>query len=152
MQNDDLDSSLEPLVSALRELPQSDPRAVKRVLARVRLDDGRPNARLRALRRLFAQRPAWWAAAAVIVIGVGVTLFARSAVHPGRDAVISADNGVLPVAERTGLDAAADERDSADRMVARQFVMESDQARQVALVGDFNQWNPQQHRLHRDGR
>jgi 1,4-alpha-glucan branching enzyme len=47
---------------------------------------------------------------------------------------------------------AVEESSPSDRMVARQFVIESERARQVALVGDFNQWNPERHRLHRDGR
>ena len=152
MQNDELDSSLEPLVQRLRELPESDPRAVKRVLARVRQDDGRPSARRRALRRHFVQRGGWWAAAAVLVVGAGVTLFSRADL--GRTALapetIAFDTGgaptVVPVRHDTSDDLVS------DRLVEQQFTIESGQARQVALVGDFNQWNPRRHRLHRDGR
>jgi hypothetical protein len=154
MQNDDLDRSLLPLVHALRELPESDSRAVKHVLARVRLDDGRPTARRRALRRYFAARSGWWAAAAVLVVGVGVTLYARSseAPSPGAEAlVVRADDlgdpaPVLPPSREPGEDAMI-----TDRLVARQFFIDYRQARQVALVGDFNQWNPREHRLQRDG-
>ncbi|MGH7712439.1 MAG: hypothetical protein ACREOG_14210 [Gemmatimonadaceae bacterium] len=148
MQNDDLDSSLQPLVDKLRELPESDPRAIKRVLARLRQADGLPNARRRALRRTFAQQAGWWAAAAVLVLGAGVTLLARSGAPPQ-----ASELAVAPVAPSIPEGGAfGDEATSADRLVARQFEIESRQARQVALVGDFNQWNPQRHRLLRDGR
>ncbi len=153
MQNDDLDSSLRPLVHALRELPDSDPRSVKRVLARVRQDDGRPNARRRALRRYFARRSGWWAAAAVLVFGAGVTLFARSTAQQeqrGAPVVLpSADLSDTPVVPALAPPDAYE--GTSDRLVARQFFIDYGQARQVALVGDFNQWNPRQHRLHRAG-
>ncbi|MGQ0639724.1 MAG: hypothetical protein ACT4P6_02985 [Gemmatimonadaceae bacterium] len=144
--NDDLDSSLHPLVDTLRVLPESDPRAIKRVLARIRQADGMPNARRRALRRHFADRAGWWAAAAVFVLGAGVALFSRSAER----AQISDAPPIQSPAPAA--DTGGDEGVPADRMVAREFVIESDQARRVALVGDFNQWNPQRHRLHQDSR
>lgn len=155
MQNDDLDSSLQPLVHALRELPESDSRAVKRVLARVRQDDGRLNARRRALRRYFARRSGWWAAAAVFVLGAGVTLFTRAAMQPGQpDAMVTLPpidlSDTAPIVP-TSTQPDAYEGAIADRLVARQFFIDYGQARRVALVGDFNQWNPRQHRLHRDG-
>ena len=154
MQNDDLDRSLLPLVHALRELPESDSRAVKRVLARVRLDDGRPSARRRALRRFFAARSGWWAAAAVLVASVGVSLYARSSEQQSQGAEplvvqavdLGAPASVLPTSREPG-----EKEMSTDRLVARQFFIDYGQARQVALVGDFNQWNPREHRLHRDG-
>jgi hypothetical protein len=147
MQNDDLDSSLEPLVSKLRELPQGDPRAIKRVLARIRQADGMPNARRRALRRHFSVRAGWWAAAAVLVLGAGVALFARTSDRTAP--LAAAPSEVVPSAVA---DTGYDEPVQSDRIVAREFAIESAQAREVALVGDFNQWNPQRHRLHRDGR
>jgi AMP-activated protein kinase-like protein len=152
MQNDEIDSSLQPLVDRLRELPESDPRAVKRVLARVRQDDGRPNARRRALRRYFSRRSGWWAAAAAVVAAAGVTLFARAAVQSSTyesATLIPAvsDGAPTPVV----LAADTDDSLSAERLVARKFTISSRDARQVALVGDFNQWNPRRHRLHRDG-
>jgi len=148
MQTDDLDSSLQPLVNKLRELPEGDPRAVKRVLARLRQADGLPNARRRALRRYFVERTGWWAAAAVLVVGTGTTLFARAASRAvadeqALDQVIAKVETRAPVPDDTG---------APDRLVSRRFVIESEQAREVALVGDFNQWNPERHRLHRDGR
>ncbi len=153
MQNDEIDSSLQPLVDRLREMPESDPRAVKRVLARVRQYDGLSNARRRALRRYFARQGGWWAAAAVVVVAAGITLLARAAVlssaHETATLIPAVDTvGTPPVMQ--AVDAAGD--DSADRLVARRFSIESLKARQVSLVGDFNQWNPQRHRLHRDGR
>jgi hypothetical protein len=152
MQNDEIDSSLQPLVDRLRELPESDPRAVKRVLARIRQYDGRPNARRRALRRYFSGRSGWWAVAAVVLFAAGVTLFARAAVlssaHESARVIPLVDSGgptpVLLAAEN-------DDSLSTDRLVARKFTIKSLDARQVALVGDFNQWNPRRHRLHRDG-
>ena len=154
MLNDEIDSSLQPLVDRLRELPESDPRAVKRVLARIRHYDGLPNARRRALRRYFSRQSGWWAAAAVVVAGAGVTLFARAALqssaYEGATLIPAVDDGsatpVLPAAD------AGEDSLSAERLVARRFTIESRQAHQVALVGDFNQWNPRQHRLHRDGK
>jgi hypothetical protein len=148
MQTDDLDSSLEPFVNKLRELPNGDPRAIKRVLARIRQADAMPNARRRALRRHFATRAGWWAAAAVLVFGAGVALFARST-DRATTQLADAPNEQLSV---PAADTGVDDPVHADRMVAREFAIESEQARQVALVGDFNQWNPQRHRLHRDGR
>ncbi len=153
MQNDEIDSSLQPWVDRLRELPESDPRAVKRVLARVRQYDGLHNARRRALRRYFARQGGWWAAAAVVVVGAGITLFARGAVlSRARESAT-----LIPTVDSVGtqlvtqaVDAAGD--DSVERLVARKFTIESLNARQVSLVGDFNQWNPQRHRLHRDGK
>ncbi len=155
MPNDEIDSSLQPLVDRLRELPESDPRAVKRVLARVRHYDGLPNARRRALRRYFARQGGWWAAAAVVVAAAGITLFARAAVLARANETVTlisaTDSGATsPVFH--AVDSANDDSLSTDRLVARRFSIESLKARQVSLVGDFNQWNPQRHRLHRDGR
>ncbi len=148
MQNDDLDSSLHSLVDRLRELPEGDPRAVKRVLARLRQADGLPNARRRALRKHFAERAGWWAAAAVLVLGAGVTLFSRTASRAEADA-LALEQEIAKVETRAP---ASDDTGAADRLVSRRFVIESEQAREVALVGDFNQWNPERHRLHRVGR
>lgn len=145
MQNEELDSSLNPLVTQLRRLPESDPRAVKRVLARVRLADGMPNARLRALRRHFAQRAGWWSAAAVLTLAAGAALFMRTrGVAPAE----APELAVSPPHPPLGV--VVDDATN-DRIVSRQFAIENQQARQVALVGDFNQWNPARHRLHRDG-
>lgn len=144
MQNDELDSTLQPLVDELRRLPDSDPRAVKRVLARVRQADGMPNARRRALRRHFVQHAGWWSAAAVLTLAAGTALFAR----PRAVTTAAAEQAVPP---HPPLGVVVDDGRS-DRMVSRQFAIENQQARRVALVGDFNQWNPSQHRLHRDGR
>lgn len=152
--NDELDSSLHPLVERLRALPESDPRAVKRVLARIRQYDGRPNARRRAVRRYFSRQSGWWAAAAVVVVGAGLTLFARAA---GRSSaresatLIQAVNeaGATPVVSAAL--GSGDDSLSSDRLVARKFTIESLRAREVSLVGDFNQWNPERHRLRRDG-
>jgi hypothetical protein len=145
MQNEELDSSLEPLVAQLRRLPESDPRAVKRVLARVRQADGLPNARRRALRRYFTQRGRWWSAAAVLTLAAGGALFMRT-----RDAASAGQTDLAVSPPHPPIGAIVDEGTS-DRIVSRQFAIENQQARQVALVGDFNQWNPARHRLHRDG-
>jgi hypothetical protein len=148
MQTDDLDSSLQPFVDTLRQLPDSDPRAIKRVLARIRQADGMPNARRRALRRYFVERGGWWAAAAVLVAAAGVTVVQRGASRSLADAQ-ALDQEIAAVETRAPV---ADDTATADRIVSRRFVIENDAARQVALVGDFNQWNPERHRLHRDGR
>lgn len=151
MQNDELDSALQPLVDKLRELPESDPRAVKRVLARIRQNDGRPNARRRAMRRYFS-RQGGYAAAATIVAAVGFSFLTRAALlSRGEETatLIQAvdTGGTVPV-----IPAAASADDSAERLVARKFSIHSADARQVSLVGDFNEWNPSRHRLHRDGK
>jgi hypothetical protein len=146
MQNDELDSSLEPLVAGLRRLPESDPRAVKRVLARIRQADGMPNARRRALRRHFTQRAGWWSAAAVLVLAAGAALFTQTR------AAASDEPAELVVSPPHPPIGAVVDESAADRMVAREFTIENQQASQVALVGDFNQWNPARHRLQRDGR
>jgi hypothetical protein len=154
MLNDEIDSSLQPLVDRLRELPESDPRAVKRVLARIRHYDGLPNARRRALRRYFSRQSGWWAAAAVVVLGAGVTLFARAALESNAyesATLVPAVNDGSPTPVVRAADAGEDSL-SAERLVARRFTIRSLEARQVSLVGDFNQWNPRQHRLHRDGK
>lgn len=154
MQNDEIDSCLQPLVNSLRELPESDPRAVKRVLARIRHYDGRPNARRRALRRYFSRQSGWWAAAAVVVVGAGVTLFARAALRSSAyesATLIPVVGDGSPTPVLSAVDAGEDSL-SAERIVARRFTIRSLEARQVSLVGDFNQWNPRQHRLHRDGK
>lgn len=154
MLNDEIDSSLQPLVERLRELPESDPRAVKRVLARIRHYDGLPNARRRALRRYFSRQSGWWAAAAVVVLGAGVTLFARAALqsstYESATLIPLVDDG-SPTPVVRAADAGEDSL-SAERLVARRFSIRSLEARQISLVGDFNQWNPRQHRLHRDGK
>ena len=152
MLNDEIDSSLQPLVDRLRELPESDTRAVKRVLARIRQYDGRPNARRRALRRYFSRRSGWWAVAAVVLFAAGVTIFARAAVLSSAYEKAT----LIPLVDSGGptpvlLAAENDDSLSTDRLVARKFTIKSLDARQVALVGDFNQWNPRRHRLHRDG-
>jgi hypothetical protein len=153
MQNDEIDSSLQPLVDKLRELPESDSRAVKRVLARIRQYDGLPNARRRALRRYFSRQGGWHVVAATVIVAVGVSFFARAAVlsraNETATLIPAVDSGgTTPV--MPAVDANAD--DSADRLVARKFTLRSLNARQIALVGDFNQWNPRRHRLHRDGK
>ncbi|MEW5916892.1 MAG: hypothetical protein AB1762_10820, partial [Gemmatimonadota bacterium] len=119
----------------MRRLPESDPRAIKRVLARIRQADGMPNARRRALRRHFTQRAGWWSAAAVLMLAAGAALFTRS-----RPAATDerAELAVSPPHPPIG---APVEDTAADRMVSRQFTIDNQQARQVALVGDFNQWN-----------
>lgn len=152
MQNDEIDSSLQPLVERLRELPESDPRAVRRVLARIRHYDGLPNARRRALRRYFSRQSGWWAAA-VVVLGAGVMLFARAALQSSsyESATLIpavADGSPTPVVRAAD---AGEDSLSAERLVARRFTIRSLEARQISLVGDFNQWNPRQHRLHREG-
>lgn len=153
MHNDELDSSLQPLVDRLRELPESDPRAVKRVLARVRQYDALPNARRRALRRYVARQGALWAAAATVVVAAGVSMFAgaamRSRANETAQLVPAVDTGAAaPILRAVD---AGDDSLSSERLVARRFTIESVEAREVALVGDFNQWNPRRHRLHREG-
>ncbi|HJU74685.1 MAG TPA: glycogen-binding domain-containing protein [Gemmatimonadaceae bacterium] len=123
---------------------------MKRVLARVRQDDGRPSARRRALRRHFAQRAGWWAAAAVLVFGAGVTLFMRADLGPR---IAETPEPIAIDSETSVVQASLDPTElGPDRLVEQQFTIDNGQARQVALVGDFNQWNPRRHRLHRDGR
>jgi 1,4-alpha-glucan branching enzyme len=86
-------------------------------------------------------------AAAVLVAAAAGAVFMRGAADSPPSAVAS-DAMIAPAADYS---ATVADREAGDRVVAREFAIETDNARQVSLVGDFNQWNPDRHRLHRDG-
>jgi hypothetical protein len=117
------------------------------VLARVRQDDRMPNARRRALRRWLGEPRVRRAAVAAVAAAAVLTLYLRDSTDEATGSQSSDAVVLAPAADYSTpvVDAAA-----ADRMVAREFAIETADAQQVALVGDFNQWNPERHRLHRD--
>ncbi|MGQ0538750.1 MAG: hypothetical protein ACT4R6_07365 [Gemmatimonadaceae bacterium] len=158
MQSDDLDRPLHAFVERLRALPRIDSAAVKHVLARVRHNEGRPAARRRAVLRLFTSARTWWAAAAVVAFVAGYAIRQREPASTAAGGIAdlplleSAVNIVdVPGAPVELASIPSLERGSDGRSVEQRFAIEYSGARRVALVGDFNQWNPRRHSLKRDG-
>jgi hypothetical protein len=132
-ERDSENAMLDALVTRLKVMPVSDPRARAAILARVR---GRRQSPWRA-----AAVGAWqqWApqlaAAAVIVVLVGAGYGARVIVEPKPgDAVATGDTPTIPVVQVSNELAST-------RPVPTTFILKAEAANRVSLVGDFNGWD-----------
>lgn len=133
----DLDAELVPVVEALRRLPAVQPGAIERVAAAAR---GEPLWAPAPLRRRWPSIVAATAAALLLsAVGVRIATDGRSG---GQDVVTdpSISGASLPaqyVIATVGEDGMLD-----DAPVPVPFVLPLPGATRVALVGDFNGWNP----------
>jgi hypothetical protein len=122
------DDVLRALVRRLQVMPASDPRRRAAILARVR---GRRQGQWRAALTLAWQPSVpLLAAAAVVVAAIGAGYTSRVLVEPPESAQPAAP--LLAVASSN----------SSVRLVPQQFILSSRGANHVALVGDFNGWDP----------
>jgi hypothetical protein len=129
--NERPDEVMSALIARLQQLPPSEPRSRAAILARVR---GRTPAPWKAA--------FWWlwqpsvpavALVAVAVVAVGVGYAGRAVVAPLPPQVAVEPQGpALTLVANTGTPA----------LVATQFVIELPAAGSVALVGEFNGWDP----------
>ena len=130
-----LDEVLSAFVTRLKAMPASDSQARVAILARVR---GRRQAPWRAT-LAWAWQPSvpLLAAAAVVVAAVGVGYAGRVLVEPSPAIVTARDvGGALPALMSVSNDL------SGTGLVPQQFIFEAREANRVAIVGDFNGWDP----------
>ncbi len=129
-----VDEVLGAFVTRLKAMPVSDPRARVAILARVR---GRRQSPWRAtLAWVWQPSVSLLAAAAVVVIALGVGYAGRVLVEPSHALVAARDGGG---AAQALIPASNDV--SASALVPQQFIFEAHGANRVAIVGDFNGWD-----------
>jgi hypothetical protein len=141
-----LPPELRAAVDALRHRPAGAPGAVERAtaaaLAAQRAAVAAPPRRGAATAPL-GRRAAAWAAAAAVAVGLGGAALWRARGAPGGEATVasapaaSAGRGAAPAMPPAGGAGALDE---APRLV--RFTLRAPSARRVAVVGDFNRWDP----------
>jgi hypothetical protein len=130
-----MDEQLSALVSRLQAMPVSDLRARAAILARVR---GRRQAPWRAT-LMWAWQPSvpLLAAAGFIVAALGIGYAGRVLVEPSSQPVAAVDQpGATPVLIPVSNDL------TNAQLVPQQFVFVARGANRVAIVGDFNGWDP----------
>jgi hypothetical protein len=135
-----VDEVLGALVKRLQVMPASDPQLRAAILARVR---GRRQGSWRA-----ALAMAWQpsvpvlAAATIAVAALGLGYTGRVLVEPAPEIArnLDASGSGLPLTTQGPVMAAND--GNAVRFVPTQFLLSSRGANRVALVGDFNAWDP----------
>ena len=163
------DEVLERVVDELRALPQVDDRAVARIVARARVtpqdaadDSSDADVDGVAVRPVREAAPGWRArrprlslgSAAAMALAAGLVGFLVRGELPERDAPQPrvAVESPAPAAPTQGATtaqlAAAGDASSAPRPT--EFVLYAPDAKQVALVGDFNGWTPDSTTLVRD--
>jgi hypothetical protein len=140
-ERDQLDEMTSALVARLRAMPASDPRARAAILARVR---GRRQAPWRTvLAEAWQPSMPLLAAASIAVAAIGIGYGARVMVEPAAPVVAdnttsAPDNGTLVTVSNVS-----------SRAVPQQFILDAPKANRVALVGDFNNWDPTANALQR---
>lgn len=136
-ESEEQDPILERAIAELRRLPAVPPDTVARV-ARVATTAGAgaepPTYASQVAGRRWMRVAAYVGLAAAAVLVGYVARGARSPAHqPAPAAAVPAAQSVVPVADGSDADA---------RPLPQQFVFHSRTAKRVALVGDFNGWNP----------
>jgi hypothetical protein len=137
MTDHETDPLVQRAVEELRHLPPLNHAAVRRIA------DAAAAARLAPADDdlLLAPRPRvrWWMAAGLAAAAV-VGFFARGLVPSDRTANTGAVPSIPVVAPAPVRTAASTSADVA--LVPQPFVLENGKAHRVAVVGDFNNWNP----------
>lgn len=149
MSGADKDPMVNRAIDELRRLPELDRNAVDRVVraaaaARVAPADPDPAdlPRTRSIRVWHAV--GLTAAAAIVGFAVGELRPSKAPAQPASAAVATAPQG--DTFQQVNASAAALE----NAPIAQEFVLEATQATRVALVGDFNNWNPKANLMTRD--
>lgn len=127
------DDVISALVARLRQMPTSEPRARAAILARVH--GRRPSPWRAAFWWLWQPSVPAAALVAVAVVALGVGYASRVVVEPVSTPLASdltSDIALTPVANDG----------SAARLIPTQFVLALGSAARVALVGEFNGWDP----------
>ncbi len=158
--HEEVDGVLRRTIDELRTLPAASDDAVSRIVAAARVTPQDPSREaprggwywVHPLRRM----PAVAAAALVLVAGIGGYAL-RSQMDASRPASRATAVASAPAAAAAGGApqamvpvASEDLPANAERPVATQFVLEAPKAQSVALVGDFNAWDPRSAPLARD--
>jgi hypothetical protein len=142
------DPVLDRAISELRELPPLDRDAVSRIVAaaasaRLNPSDDEEYAPPRTAGRTLRWSWTLGIAAAAAFAGFlarGVWTSPTSTTPTSRSAAVAPATGIQP----------ASDADAEVRPIPKQFVLDNPSARRVALVGDFNNWNPSATPLARD--
>jgi hypothetical protein len=141
MSDADHDPMLRRAIDELRQLPPADPEAVRRVVAAAAA------ARLTSVDEpVFVAAPArgrsirMWTAIAIAAAAAIVGFVARGEWSSQKAGAPTP--GYSSAAPDPGLVQAARTSESESRPVPQQFVFDNPRAHRVAVVGDFNKWNP----------
>jgi hypothetical protein len=138
-------AGLEPALAVLRRAPAVPPGAVDRVMAAAVARGHRPGGAPR--REPAWSSPAWRIAAGlVLAAGLGAAVWRDRSTPELAEAVVAAARA-LPQAEPSAVRSGdvyptAAGAVSADAPLSAGFVLRRPSARRVALVGDFNGWDP----------
>lgn len=158
--HEEVDGVLRRTIDELRTLPTASDDAVSRIVAAARVTPQDPP---RDAPRAgwywvhpFRRMPAVAAAGLVLVAGIGGYVL-RSQMDASRPAAVASASAAAPTAAAKGGAAeqmvpvaSEDLPSNVERPVATQFVLEAPRAQSVALVGDFNAWDPRSAPLARD--
>ena len=132
--NDRRDPLLDRAVDELRKLPDVDPAAIERVAARAAAS--RLSAADDDLLNPPRHRRAWlWASGAVAVVVIAGLVLRTDALRDDTAAT-------SPRAAAGPVRSVADNASDRALPIAHQFVLNDRAAHRVAVVGDFNGWNP----------
>jgi hypothetical protein len=138
-------AGLEPALAVLRRAPAVPPGAVDRVMAAAVARGHRPVGAPR--REPSWSSPAWRIAAGlVLAAGLGAAVW-RDRATPELSTAVAAAARELPPAERSAARSVdvyptAGGGAPVDAPLSAGFVLRRPSARRVALVGDFNRWDP----------
>jgi hypothetical protein len=142
------DELLERVVGELRALPPADEAAVRRIVGAAAAD-----AEVLRVQRAPVRRAPWWqsriplAAAAGLALAAGISGYAlRGSGSPARLVTTT----TAPSAQAPVMTVADNSSGVANAPVLTQFILDAPRAAGVALVGDFNGWDPSADLLTRD--
>ncbi|HEY0996608.1 MAG TPA: isoamylase early set domain-containing protein [Gemmatimonadaceae bacterium] len=151
--HEEVDGVLRRTIDELRTLPTASEDAVSRLVAAARVTPQDPP-RDAPRGNWYYVHAAWRMPAAVaagLVLAAGVGGYAlRSQMDASRPAVVAAAPPATQAPQALVPVAAEDLPANAEMPVATQFVLDAPAAQSVALVGDFNAWDPRSAPLARD--
>lgn len=153
--------AFERFVSLLKRMSPADPQAVSRIVQAAMADEAGSVARSRRAWRSWLVRPRAFTVRAVVGLATAATLAGLvlghaldTALRGGAGGNASAMNapspGMEPLLVPLVLQEVSEIGDASERPVPVQFVLVAPAARTVALVGDFNGWDPRAAPLMRD--
>lgn len=145
--------AIERFVSSLKRMSPTDPQAVSRIVQAAVADEAGPVARKGHGWRSWLVRPRALTVRAVAGLATAATLTGlllghaldtalRSGAGRSASAMIAPSPGMEPLQVPLVLHEVSETGDASERPVPVQFVLVAPSAQTVALVGDFNGWDP----------